>query len=112
MKKNNKKLFIIIGVVAVVIAIAIFLIVRANSNSTELSLTEKKWIEDNKKSMVDIYVMNELPIFTLSENDIFLSFLNYFEAETGLSLNKVSFKYLYKIVSSNLCGLSFSYKVV
>ena len=71
-------------------------------------LSEKKWIEDNKKNMIDIYVMNDLPIFTESENDIFLSFLNYFEAETGLSLNRVSYSlnssiptgdYLFKIVN-------------
>lgn len=108
MKKNNKKLFIIIGVIAVVLAIIILLIIRANRNSTELSLSEKKWIEDNKKSMVDIYVMNDLPLFSASENDVFLSFLNYFEAETGLSLNKVSYSlnsdvptgdYLFKIIN-------------
>ena len=108
MKKNNKKLFIIIAVVAVALILGIILIVKANNNSKELSLSEKKWIEDNKKSMIDIYVMNELPIFTEGENDIFLSFLNYFEAETGLSLNKVSYSlnssvptgdYLFKIIN-------------
>lgn len=108
MKKNNKKLFIIIGIIAVVLIIAILLIMRINKNSTELSLSEKKWIEDNKNSMVDIYVMNDLPLFSSSENDIFLSFLSYFEAETGLSLNKVSYSlnssvptgdYLFKIVN-------------
>ena len=67
----------------------------------------KKWIEDNKKSMIDIYVMNDLPVFSLEEGDIFLSFLDYFEAETGLSLNRVSYSlnssepksnYLFKII--------------
>jgi hypothetical protein len=38
--------------------------------------------------MVDIYVMNDLPVFSTKEDDIFLSFLSYFEAETGLSLIK------------------------
>ena len=107
-KKKNKKFFIIIGVVVVLLILGIILWVNANNNSKELSLSEKKWIEDNKKTMIDIYVMNDLPIFTESENDIFLSFLNYFEAETGLSLNKVSYSlnsniptgdYLFKIVN-------------
>ena len=108
MKKNNKKLFIIIGVLAVLLVGGIILWINVNNNSKELSLSEKKWIEDNKNSMIDIYVMNDLPIFTESENDIFLSFLNYFEAETGLSLNKVSYSlnsslptgdYLFKIIN-------------
>ena len=108
MKKKNKKFFIIGCVAAVVLILGIVLWVNANNNSKELSLSEKKWIEDNKKTMIDIYVMNDLPIFTESENDIFLSFLEYFEAETGLSLNKVSYSlnssvptgdYLFKIIN-------------
>ena len=110
MKKNNKKLLVIIGLIAVVLGIAVFLAIRMNRNSTELSLSEKKWIEDNKKSMIDIYVMNELPLFSASEDDVFLSFLTYFESETGLSLNKVSYSlnstipsgdYLFKIVNES-----------
>ena len=107
-KKKNKKFFIIIGVVAIVLILGIILWIRANNNSNELSLSEKKWIEDNKNSMIDIYIMNDLPIFTESEDDVFLSFLDYFEAETGLSLNKVSYSlnstvptgdYLFKIIN-------------
>ena len=60
--------------------------------------------------MIDIYVMNNLPVFSSGEKDIFLSFLDYFEAETGLSLNKVSYtlnsdeptsEYLFKIIAIN-----------
>lgn len=107
-KKKNKKLFIIIGIIAVLLIGGIIIWIKSSSSSTELSLSEKKWIEDNKKSMIDIYVMNDLPIFTENEDDIFLSFLNYFEAETGLSLNKVSYSlnstlptgdYLFKIIN-------------
>ena len=107
MKKNNKKLFIIIGVLAVLLISGIILWINVNSNSKELSLSEKKWIEDNKNSMIDIYVMNDLPIFTESENDIFLSFLNYFEAETGLSLNKVSYS-----LNSNLPTGDYLFKII
>ncbi len=108
MKKNNKKLFIIIGIIAIILIGIIIFVINSNRNSTELTLSEKKWIEDNKKSMIDIYIMNELPLFSASEDDIFLSFLDYFEAETGLSLNRVSYSlnsdtpsgnYLFKIIN-------------
>lgn len=110
MKKNNKKLFAIIGVIAIILIIGIIIWVNNSNNSKELTLSEKKWIENNKNTMVDIYVMNNLPIFTESDNDIFLSFLSYFEAETGLTLNKVSYSlnssnptgdYLFKIINEN-----------
>ncbi|MBQ6282503.1 MAG: GGDEF domain-containing protein [Bacilli bacterium] len=107
MKKNNRKLFAIIGGILLLLVLVVLYIIRLNGNKNELSLSEKRWIEDNKKSMIDIYVMNNLPIFSASENDIFLSFLDYFEAETGLSLNRVSYSlssdtptsdYLFKII--------------
>ena len=107
-KKNNKKLFIILGAVLLAIIIGVIVLIGINKNNKELSLSEKKWIEDNKQSMIDVYVMNNLPLFSNEESDIFLSFLNYFEAETGLSLNKVSYsmssttpssKYLFNIVN-------------
>lgn len=106
--KSNKKLFIILGAVLLAVVIGVILIFSLGKNNKELTLSEKKWIEENKKSMVDIYVMNSLPIFSTSESDIFLSFLNYFESETGLSLNKVSYsltsstpasEYIFKIVN-------------
>ena len=107
MKKNNKKLFTVIGVIILIAVLVILYIVRINGNRNELSLSEKRWIEDNKKSMIDIYIMNDLPIFSASENDIFLSFLNYFEAETGLSLNKVSYS-----LSSNTPTSDYLFKIV
>ena len=100
-KKNNKKLFIILGAVLVAVIIGIIVLITINKNNTELSLSEKKWIEDNKQSMIDIYVMNNLPLFSNEESDIFLSFLNYFEADTGLSLNKVSYSLSSTTPSSN-----------
>ena len=106
-KKKNKKNIIIVAALVLLLVVGILVFLRYKDNKTELSLSDKKWIEDNKKSMIDIYVMNDLPVFSLEEGDIFLSFLDYFEAETGLSLNRVSYSlnssepktnYLFKII--------------
>ena len=106
-KKNKKNIIIIVAALVLLLVVGILVFLRYKDNKTELSLSDKKWIEDNKKSMIDIYVMNGLPVFSLEEGDIFLSFLDYFEAETGLSLNRVSYSlnssepksnYLFKII--------------
>ena len=49
MKKNNKKLFIIIGLIAVVLVLGIFVFVKSNNNSKELTLTEKNGLKIIKK---------------------------------------------------------------
>ena len=106
-KKNKKNIIIIVAALVLLLVVGILVFLRYKDNKTELSLSDKKWIEDNKKSMIDIYVMNDLPVFSVEEGDIFLSFLDYFEAETGLSLNRVSYSlnssepktnYLFKII--------------
>ena len=106
-KKNKKNIIIIVAALVLLLVVGILVFLRYKDNKTELSLSDKKWIEDNKKSMIDIYVMNDLPVCSLEEGDIFLSFLDYFEAETGLSLNRVSYSlnssepktnYLFKII--------------
>lgn len=106
-KKNKKNIIIIVAALVLLLVVGILVFLRYKDNKTELSLSDKKWIEDNKKSMIDIYVMNDLPVFSLEEGDIFLPFLDYFEAETGLSLNRVSYSlnssepktnYLFKII--------------
>jgi len=105
--KNNKKIFIVAGTILLALILGIVLLITSNKNKTELSLSDKRWIEENKKSMIDIYVMNDLPVFSAGENDIFLSFLNYFEAETGLSLNKVSYS-----LSSELPRTNYLFKII
>ena len=108
--KKNKKFFIILGTLLLVAIIAFLVMFNLFKNSKELNISEKKWIEENKKNMLDIYIMNDLPVFSKSEDDIFLSFLDYFEAETGLTLNRVSYSlnstvptsnYLFKIVNES-----------
>lgn len=107
MKKSNRKLFAIIGGIVLLVLLVILYIVNVGNNKNEISLSEKRWIEDNKKSMIDIYVMNNLPVFSANENDIFLSFLDYFEAETGLSLNRISYP-----LSSNAPTSDYLFRIV
>ncbi len=57
-KKLNKKLiFILIGVLLVIILGIAILINNARSKK-EITLSERKWIEENKKKIIDIYIFN------------------------------------------------------
>ena len=106
--KKNKKIILIIAIVLVIGILVGAFFINAARNQKEITLSEKKWIEDNKNKMLDVYIMNDLPVFSTYEDDIFLSFLDYFEEETGLTLNKVSYSldsdvpsvdYIFKTVS-------------
>ncbi|MDD4282568.1 MAG: GGDEF domain-containing protein, partial [Bacilli bacterium] len=94
---KNKKL-VIIGIVLLVILLlgGYFIFTREDKNTT-LNLMEKQWIENNKNTVMDIGVINNIPIFNYDGAGVFFDFLENLEKTTGLALNKVPFQYNDKI---------------
>ncbi len=81
-----------------------------NNESLNLSLFEKRWIEENKNTMIDIAILNNLPVFGDSGKGIFFSFLEELKKETALDFNKVSYNintelparnYRFRLIRSN-----------
>ncbi|MDD2505564.1 MAG: GGDEF domain-containing protein, partial [Bacilli bacterium] len=94
---KNKK-FLIIGIVSLVILLlgGYFIFTMEDKNTT-LNLMEKQWIENNKNTVMDIGVINNIPIFNYDGTGVFFDFLENLEKTTGLALNKVPFQYNDKI---------------
>ncbi len=64
--------------------------VTKEDKKTSLNLLEKQWIDKNKNNIIDVALINNIPIFNYDGNGIFFDFLNDLEKTTGLVLNKVS----------------------
>lgn len=94
MKKNRKKVGLIIGVVAILLVIAsvTLLILFQEDKNTSLTILEKRWIEDNKNKVIDFGITYDIPLYTLSEDDVAFKFLNELEKNTGLDFNKVPYE--------------------
>jgi len=90
-KKNNR--WLMIGFICILLIILIMLInfSKGSSVDTKLNLTEKKWIENNKKKVVNISIANNIPVFSKEGEGVFFDFINKFEESTGLSLNLISY---------------------
>lgn len=90
-KKNNR--WLIIGFICVLLVILIMLInfSKGPNTNTKLNLTEKKWIENNKKEVINISIANNIPSFSMEGEGVFFDFINKFEDSTGLSLNLISY---------------------
>ncbi len=102
MKKRIKVLPLIIAalILAAIISIIIY-IVKVTRDEYSLTINEKRWIESNKNVVVDISIMNDLPIFADEGNGILFSFLDYFSLQTGLEFNKKSYSITSDIVVSD-----------
>ena len=56
-----------------------------------LTVTEKKWVEENKSNVIDFSVINDYPLYGLNGKGVFFNFLKDFEQDVGLEFNKVSY---------------------
>ena len=90
-KKSNK--WLVTGFILVLLIILIVLInlSKGPDSNTNLNLTEKKWIENNKKMVINISVANNIPVFSMEGEGVFFDFIDKFEESTDLSLNLIPY---------------------
>lgn len=91
----NKKKIILGSIVFFTIALIIGLIsysffIKQDDNST-LTLADKKWIEENKNTVIDLGVLNNIPVFSYSGSGIIFDFIKNLEENTGLEFNELSY---------------------
>ncbi|MCI9234183.1 MAG: diguanylate cyclase [Bacilli bacterium] len=90
MKKKN----IVIISVLIVLAISIFGIgyyaLNRPDKDTTLTILENRWIESNKNNLIDLSIVNQVPVLNYNGSGLIFDFLNSLEKDTGLSFNKVS----------------------
>ena len=93
MKKNKKKNWLVFGFIVLLVIILIVLISKSGGSKadTSLNLTEKRWIETNKKEVVNASIANNIPVFSNDGTGVFFDFLNKVEDKTGLSFNLISY---------------------
>lgn len=94
---KNKKVIIPLIIIVIILILGGVYIFTKEDKKTTLNLIEKQWIESNKNTVMDIGLINEVPIFNYNGSGIFFDFLNSLERTTGLALNKVSFQYNEKV---------------
>ena len=76
----KKKLIIIIPVL--IAAIAFFFVYRyynKEDKTTTLTVTEKKWVQDNKDETYDFEVVNDYPLYGLNGEGVIFDFISDFE---------------------------------
>lgn len=97
----NKRRLILLLIVFFIILGGIFYYFFYQDDSN-LTLNEKKWIENNKNKMIDISIQSDVPLFNYNGYGVILDFLKSFEENTGLEFNKITDSTNNSILSFNL----------
>ena len=93
MRKNKKNKWLVFGLITFLVIILVMLInfSKGSGYDTKLNLTEKKWIENNKKKVINVSIANNIPIFSNDGEGVFFDYIEFFEENTGLSFNLISY---------------------
>ncbi len=107
---KNKKILIFLIAIAflVIIGLSIYFYFFQQDKDTTLTIQEKQWIESNKNKVVDISILNDIPLFNNVGEGIVFDFISDLESATGLEFNKNPYtvneeptsKYAFKIVNT------------
>lgn len=88
---KKKFLIIILILVAIITFGGVYYYYNREDRETSLTISERRWIESNNSSKVDIEVPSDIPVFSMNGSGIVAQFLTDFEEATTLTFNKVSY---------------------
>ena len=91
----------------IIVAVGVLTFILLNYQHATFSTTEKQWMEDHKNEVIDISILNDVPVLNYNGDGLLFSFLDDFEKELGLKFNKVAYKmdddiennYVFKLVN-------------
>lgn len=93
MKKKKIIITSIIITIILLISATIYLFLNKQDKNTTLTILEKQWIEKNKNEVIDLSIVNNIPIFNYDGNGVFFDFIDSLEKSTELNFNKLSYEY-------------------
>ena len=88
----KKKLLIIIPFLVVIISfILVYRYYNKENKETTLTISEKRWIEQNKDQTYDFEVINDYPLFGMEGKGVVFDFIKDFEKATNIEFNKLPY---------------------
>lgn len=98
-KKKNTAFIVLIGII---LSIGFFMVIyRILQDENQLTVTEKRYITENKSSLISINVVNDANVFGSAGTGVYYEFLEDIEEEHGLEFNIIT-----SSVHSPVSGLS------
>ncbi len=104
--KNKKKFFLLIIGIALIVFVGLYLIINYNDKNI-LNSEDKKWISDNGGKVIDIAVVNDIPVYANNGSGVIFDFLNFLTNETKLEFNKIPY-----INNSNAFNANYKVEIV
>ena len=88
----KKKLLLIIPFLIVIISfILVYRYYNKENKETTLTISEKRWIEQNKDQTYDFEIINDYPLYGMEGKGVIFDFIKDFEKNTNIEFNKLPY---------------------
>ncbi len=88
----KKRILIILPIlIAVVTFIFVYRYYNKEDKTTTLTITEKRWVEENHEKEFDFEIVNDYPLYGLNGVGVIFDFVDDFEENIGIEFNKISY---------------------
>ncbi len=87
---NRKRLIFVVLAIAILLFIGLYVIVNY-SEPNILNSEDKKWISENGGRVINIDVVNDIPVYANNGKGVIFDFLNYIKEETSLDFNRIPY---------------------
>ncbi len=88
----KKRLLITIPLlIAIITFVYVYRYYNKEDKTTTLTVSEKKWVEDNKEKSYDFEVINDYPLYGTNGEGVIFHFISDFESKIGLEFNKIPY---------------------
>ena len=89
----RKKIFIIIIpiVIALVAFVGVYRYYNKEDKTTTLTVTEKRWVEENAEQAFDFEIVNDYPLYGMNGEGVIFNFIADFEESVGMQFNKIPY---------------------
>jgi len=89
-RKKKKNLLIVFIIIVLIVLIFFGALYYITSTVNNYSYNEKKWINDNISTALDIYVEPNLPVFSSNGAGVYYDYLTDFKEDTNLNINVIT----------------------
>ena len=88
----KKKLIIIIPIlIAIVAFVFVYRYYNKEDKTTTLTVSERKWVEENKDQTYDFEIVNDYPLYGTNGEGVIFDFISDFEEKIGIEFNKIPY---------------------
>ena len=88
----KKKIVIIVPIIIALVAfVFVYRYYNHQDRKTSLTVTEKRWVQDNSSKTFDLEVINDYPVYGMDGEGVFYDFISDFKKNIGLEFNEIPY---------------------